>query len=87
MGAYVAFLDLALGIANPALGYIADAFGMSKIFIISAITVLFSAFIVAFLLKKQKFAIARHKILQKPQIIFSELGDFVAGEMGNIRPS
>lgn len=60
MGAYTAFLDLALGIANPVLGYIADAFDMSRIFIISAIIVLFSAFIAAFLLKNQKLAIARH---------------------------
>ena len=60
MGAYTTFLDLALDIANPSLGYIADTFGINKIFIIRAIIVLFSAFIAAFLLRNMKLAIVPH---------------------------
>jgi MFS family permease len=46
MGAYTAFLDLAQGLASPALGLIADAAGLSSVFLASAITV-FSAALVA----------------------------------------
>ena len=61
MGAYSAFLDLALGIANPSLGYIADAFGMSKIYIISAIIVMLSALISAYLLKNRKVTFIKNR--------------------------
>lgn len=42
-GTYTAFLDLALGTANPALGFIAGAAGLRAVFLVSAIVVMFSA--------------------------------------------
>jgi MFS family permease len=50
MGAYSAFLDLALGLANPALGLVASAIGLNSVFIISALIVLGSAAIATRLL-------------------------------------
>jgi len=47
MGAFTAFLDLALGLATPALGLIAAHAGLNAVFLASAIAVLFSA-VVAF---------------------------------------
>jgi MFS family permease len=43
MGAYTAFLDLALGIASPALGLVASSAGVPAVFLCSALTVLSSA--------------------------------------------
>ena len=43
MGAYTAFLDLALGVANPALGLVASGVGVSAVFLVSAVVVLCSA--------------------------------------------
>src|SRR5918911_2949206 len=43
MGAYTAFLDLALGVANPALGLVASGFGVRTVFLVSALVVLCSA--------------------------------------------
>jgi MFS family permease len=43
MGAYTAFLDLALGLANPALGLVAGGFGLSAVFLASALVVTCSA--------------------------------------------
>jgi MFS family permease len=40
VGAYTAFLDLALGLANPALGLIAGAAGLTSVFLVSTIVVL-----------------------------------------------
>jgi hypothetical protein len=40
MGAYTAFLDLALGIANPALGLVAGGAGLGAVFLTSALVVL-----------------------------------------------
>jgi MFS family permease len=45
MGAFTAFLDLALGLATPALGLIAALAGLNAVFLASAIAVLFSAVI------------------------------------------
>jgi MFS family permease len=39
-GAYTAFLDLALGVGNPALGLVAGHAGVSAVFLVSAIVVL-----------------------------------------------
>lgn len=44
-GAYTAFLDLALGLANPALGLVAGAAGVGSVFLASAIVVLCAAFV------------------------------------------
>jgi alkylhydroperoxidase/carboxymuconolactone decarboxylase family protein YurZ/predicted MFS family arabinose efflux permease len=43
MGAFTAFLDLALGIATPTLGLIAAHAGLNTVFLASAIAILFSA--------------------------------------------
>ena len=43
MGAYTAFLDLALGIASPVLGLVASGAGLDTVFLISAVSVLCAA--------------------------------------------
>jgi len=43
MGAYTAFLDVALGLASPALGLVADAAGVGAVFLMSALSVLCAA--------------------------------------------
>ena len=40
MGTYTAFLDLALGLASPILGLTASAFGLTSVFLLSALLVL-----------------------------------------------
>jgi MFS family permease len=50
MGAYTAFLDLALGLANPALGLIAGGAGLNAVFLASALVVACSAVVAARLL-------------------------------------
>ena len=47
MGGYTAFLDLAQGIASPALGLIASGAALNVVFLVSAATVLCAA-VVAF---------------------------------------
>lgn len=44
-GAYTAFLDLALGIANPVLGFVAGIAGLRTVFLVSAIGVMCAAVI------------------------------------------
>jgi MFS family permease len=51
MGAYTAFLDLALGIASPLLGLIASRAGIGAVFLASAILVLSASSIAASLLR------------------------------------
>ena len=43
MGAYTAFLDLALGLANPALGLVASGTGLRGVFLVSTLIVLCAA--------------------------------------------
>ena len=43
MGAYTAFLDLALGLANPALGLVAGGAGLGAVFLVSTLVVLSAA--------------------------------------------
>jgi MFS family permease len=43
MGAYTAFLDLALGVANPVLGAVASGVSVRTVFLVSALVVLCSA--------------------------------------------
>lgn len=50
MGAYTAFLDLALGLANPALGLVAGAAGLGAVFLAGAVVVAGSAAVAARLL-------------------------------------
>jgi predicted MFS family arabinose efflux permease len=50
MGAYTAFLDLALGLANPALGLVAGVAGLGSVFLAGALIVVASAVVAARLL-------------------------------------
>ncbi len=51
MGAYTAFLDLALGIASPALGLVASGAGLGTVFLVSAVSVLCAAAVALRLLR------------------------------------
>jgi MFS family permease len=53
MGAYTAFLDLALGLANPALGLIAGGAGLGGAYFVSTLVVLCGACIAVLLLNTQ----------------------------------
>jgi MFS family permease len=50
MGAYTAFLDLAQGLASPALGLVAKGAGLNVVFLVSAITVLCAALVASWLM-------------------------------------
>jgi hypothetical protein len=50
MGAYTACLDLALGVAGPALGLIAGAAGLGAVFLTSTLVVLCASAVAARLL-------------------------------------
>jgi MFS family permease len=50
MGAYTAFLDLAQGLASPALGLVAKGTGLNAVFLVSAITVLCAALVASWLI-------------------------------------
>jgi MFS family permease len=52
MGAYTAFLDVALGLGSPALGLIAGSAGLGAVFLASAVVVLGAALIALRLLSK-----------------------------------
>ena len=54
MGAYTAFLDLSLGVANPALGWVAGQAGLDSVFLVSTILVLGSAAIAFGILRAKK---------------------------------
>jgi hypothetical protein len=43
MGAYTAFLDVALGLANPALGLVASGAVLGAVFLVSTLVVLCAA--------------------------------------------
>ena len=61
MGAYTAFLDLALGLANPALGLVANGAGLGAVFLVSTLVVLCAAVIAVWLLNTPSLDIAnRH---------------------------
>jgi MFS family permease len=55
MGAFTAFLDLALGFANPALGLVASGAGLSGIYLVSTLVVLCAAIIAVRLLNAPSF--------------------------------
>jgi predicted MFS family arabinose efflux permease len=50
MGAYTAFLDLAQGLASPALGLIAAGARLNVVFLVSAATVLCAALVASWLI-------------------------------------
>jgi len=51
MGAYTAFLDLTLGLASPALGFVGGVAGIGAVFLTSAVVVLCAAAIAMRLLR------------------------------------
>jgi len=51
-GAYTAFLDLSLGLANPVLGFLAEAMGLNAVYMVSTNVVLFATVIALRLLKQ-----------------------------------
>jgi predicted MFS family arabinose efflux permease len=53
MGAYTAFLDLALGVANPALGLVASGVGLEGVYLVSTLVVLCAAAIAVHLLLRR----------------------------------
>jgi MFS family permease len=59
MGAFTAFLDLALGLATPALGLVAASVGLNAVFLASAVSVLLSAVIALRLLYAPVLATTR----------------------------
>ena len=50
MGAYTAFLDLAQGVASPALGLIATGARLNSVFLVSGVTVLCAALVASWLM-------------------------------------
>ena len=54
MGAYTAFLDLALGISNPALGLVASRTGLDNVFLVSTVVVLAAMLVAVWLLNSFK---------------------------------
>jgi MFS family permease len=59
MGAYTAFLDLALGLANPALGLVASGTGLAAVYLVSTLTVLCAVAIALLLLNAPSDRITR----------------------------
>jgi predicted MFS family arabinose efflux permease len=51
MGAFTAFLDLALGLASPALGLLANHAGLGSVFLVSSLVVLTAALVAVRLLR------------------------------------
>jgi MFS family permease len=58
MGAYTAFLDLALGLANPALGLVASGASLGAVFLVSTLVVMCAAAIAVWLLSAPSLATA-----------------------------
>ena len=54
MGAYTAFLDLALGVANPVLGLVASGAGLAGVYLVSTLVVLCAAGIAVQLLTRRR---------------------------------
>jgi hypothetical protein len=53
MGAFVAFLDIALGLTGPAAGAIAGVAGVNAVYLAGACAVTLSAFVAAYLIVKK----------------------------------
>ena len=56
MGAFTAFLDLAMGLASPALGFIASGFGIGSVFLVSTFVVLGAAAVAAQSIRRARLA-------------------------------
>jgi hypothetical protein len=53
MGAYTAFLDLALGVAGPGLGLVAEMAGLDAVFVASALAALGSAAVAVVFIRRR----------------------------------
>jgi MFS family permease len=59
MGAFTAFLDLALGVSNPALGLVANHTGITSVFLVSTLVVLCAAVVALRLLRAPARGVVR----------------------------
>ncbi len=59
MGAYTAFLDLALGVAGPLLGLVASGFGITAVFFVSTIVVACASIVAMRLLASARASVQR----------------------------
>jgi MFS family permease len=62
MGAYTAFLDLALGLANPALGLVASGAGLGTVYLASTLAVVCAAAIAVLLLNARPLEAAARSL-------------------------
>jgi MFS family permease len=67
MGAYTAFLDLALGVGGPALGLVAGSIGFSPVFLVSALLVLSAAPIAVRFLSHEGRHETSHPVARSPR--------------------
>jgi MFS family permease len=75
MGAYTAFLDLALGFANPALGLVAGRAGLPAVFLVSTLVVVCAAAVGVRLLRASRFTGSNSHRLSASTRLFSHRGD------------
>jgi MFS family permease len=66
MGAFTAFMDLSLGIADPTLGLVADHAGLRSVFLVSTIVVLLATIVGAQLLRVPTIAEVSTKMECQP---------------------
>jgi len=62
MGAYTAFLDLALGLGSPVLGWIADRRGVESVFLVSALAVVSASLVALGLMRQPRPAIVVKRV-------------------------
>ena len=70
MGAITAFLDLALGVAAPALGLVADHSGLSSVFLVSTIVTLAAAVVAMRLRRAPSAARFDTEILMQGTVLY-----------------
>ena len=63
MGAFTAFLDIALGVASPVLGLIASHAGLDSVFLVSTVVVLAAVFVAMRLLRAPRPRLLPHQHL------------------------
>jgi hypothetical protein len=75
MGAYTAFLDLALGLANPALGLVAARAGLPSVFLAGTLVVVCAAVVGIRLLRHSGSTASRLHRATAGARLFSHGGD------------
>ena len=75
MGAYTAFLDLALGLANPALGLVAARAGLPPVFLVSTLVVLCAAAVGIWLQRRSRRTASQSHRVPTSQRVLSHGGD------------